>query len=229
MRLLIVEDEPRLGTLLERGLVEEGYAVDRVATKEDALHMLASIGYDLLLLDIMLPDGDGLSICAALRAAGNWTPVLLLTARDAVDDRVRGLDSGADDYLVKPFDFNELLARVRALLRRGAPARPTVLRVGPLTLDPSSREVHVGGAPVPLTRLEFSLLEFLMRAPGQVFSRTDIRAHVWNEEFDGDSNVIDVYIRYLREKIDRRFGLDLIETVRGAGYRIRTDADEPAD
>lgn len=229
MRLLVVEDEPRLGALVERGLREEGYAVDWVTTAEDALHMLDTVRFDLALLDIMLPDGDGLSICAEIRAAGNWTPMLLLTARDAIDDRVRGLDAGADDYLVKPFDFDELLARIRALLRRGATPRPAVLRAGPLELAPGTRVVRVGEELVSLSRLEFTLLEFLMRNPDRVFSRTEIREHVWNESFEGDSNVIDVYIRYLRQKIDRRFGVNLIETIRGAGYRIRADADESAN
>jgi len=226
MRILIVEDERRLGALIERGLKEEGYAVDLVATAEDAQHIINEVAFDLVLLDIMLPDGDGFSICAALRKAGNWTPVLLLTARDGVSDRVKGLDLGADDYLVKPFNFDELLARMRALLRRGAAPRPSVLTAGRLTLDPAMRSVKVGDEPVDLTPLEFSLLEFLMRNPGRVFGRTEIREHVWNETFEGDSNVIDVYVRYLRQKIDRRFGFVLIETVRGVGYRVRTDAAE---
>ena len=224
MRILVVEDEVRMAALLKRGLQEEGYAVDVTETAEDALWMATENPYDAILLDVMLPDGDGFEICRQLRAANRWAPVMLLTARDAVGDRVRGLDAGADDYLTKPFAFDELLARTRALFRRGSVSRPTILRAGPLALDPGTRVTKVSGTDVALTAREFALLEYLMRHPGDVLSRTSIREHVWDFSFDGDSNVVDVYIRYLREKIDRRFGVDLIETVRGAGYRIRQDA-----
>ena len=227
MRILVVEDEVKMAALLKRGLQEEGYAVDVTETAEDALWMATENPYDAILLDVMLPDGDGFEICRQLRAANRWAPVMLLTARDAVDDRVRGLDAGADDYLTKPFAFDELLARTRALFRRGGVARPAILRAGPLALDPSTRVTKVSGIDVALTAREFALLEYLMRHPGEVLSRTSIREHVWDFSFDGDSNVVDVYIRYLREKIDRRFEVDLIETVRGAGYRIRQDATQP--
>ena len=224
MRILIVEDEVKMAALLKRGLQEEGYAVDVSETAEDALWMGTENPYDAILLDAMLPDGDGFDICRKFRAANCWAPVLMLTARDAVDDRIRGLDAGAEDYLTKPFSFGELLARIRALFRRGSAARPAVLRAGPLALDPGTRATTVFGTEIELTQREFTLLEYLMRNPGAVLSRTCIREHIWDFSFDGDSNVVDVYIRYLREKIDRRFGVDLIETVRGAGYRIRQDA-----
>lgn len=217
-----------MGALLKRGLQEEGYAVDLAETAEDALWMGTENPYDAILLDVMLPDGNGFDICRQLRAANCWAPVIMLTARDAVDDRIRGLDAGADDYLTKPFSFAELLARVRALFRRGNVARPAVLRAGPLALDPGTRLTTAFGTEIDLTQREFTLLEYMMRHPGAVLSRTRIREHVWDFSFDGDSNVVDVYIRYLREKIDRRFGLELIETVRGAGYRIRQEPAQPS-
>ena len=224
MRILVVEDEAKMAALLKRGLQEEGYAVDVAATAEDAVWMGTENPYDAIVLDVMLPDSDGFEVCRRLRAAKRWAPVIMLTARDAVSDRVAGLDVGADDYLTKPFSFDELLARTRALLRRGSVERPTVLRSGPLELDPATRKVVVGGSPVELTAREFTLLEYLMRHPGVVLSRTRIREHVWDFSFEGDSNVVDVYVRYLREKIDRAFGLNLIETVRGAGYRLKGDS-----
>lgn len=229
MRILIVEDEAKMAALLRRGLREEGYAVDTTDSAEDAIWLATENPYDAILLDVMLPDGDGFDICRQLRAANQWAPVMMLTARDAVADRVRGLDCGADDYLTKPFSFEELLARTRALLRRGSVPRPAVLRAGPLTLDPGSRATDVHGERVELTAREFTLLEYLMRHPGEVLSRSRIREHVWDFSFDGDSNIVDVYIRYLREKIDRRFGLNLIETMRGAGYRIRQDDVQASD
>jgi two-component system OmpR family response regulator len=177
----------------------------------------------------MLPDGSGFDVCKRLRKAKQWAPVIMLTAKDAVADRVAGLDGGADDYLTKPFSFAELLARLRALLRRGALERVSVLKAGPLQLDPAARTVEVGGSPVELTTREFALLEFFMRHPREVLSRTRIREHVWDFAFEGDSNVVDVYVRYLREKVDRPFGLSLIETVRGAGYRLRSDAVAASD
>jgi two-component system, OmpR family, response regulator len=229
MRVLVVEDEVKMAALLKRGLQEEGYAVDVAATAEDAVWMGTENPYDAIVLDVMLPDSDGFEVCRRLRAAKRWAPVIMLTARDAVADRIAGLDVGADDYLTKPFSFDELLARTRALLRRGAVERPPVLRSGRLELDPSTRKVAVGGSPVDLTAREFTLLEYLMRHPDVVLSRTRIREHVWDFSFEGDSNVVDVYVRYLREKIDRRFGLNLIETVRGAGYRLRGDKVAPSD
>jgi two-component system, OmpR family, response regulator len=228
MRILVVEDEAKMAALLKRGLQEEGYAVDVAATAEDAIWMGTENPYDAIVLDIMLPDSDGFEVCRRLREAKRWAPVIMLTARDAVADRVAGLDIGADDYLTKPFSFDELLARTRALLRRGAVERPTVLRSGPLELDPATRKVVVGASPVELTAREFMLLEYLLRHPGVVLSRTRIREHVWDFSFEGDSNVVDVYVRYLREKIDRPFGLNLIETVRGAGYRLTGDKVAPS-
>jgi two-component system OmpR family response regulator len=221
VRVLVVEDEEKMARLLERGLEEEGYAVDVARDGGEALWLGEETPYDAVILDLMLPDADGFEVCRRLREGGRWAPVLMLTARGAVTDRVHGLDAGADDYLTKPFSFEELLARLRALLRRGAGERPSVLRVGELTLDPATREVRRGDRSIDLTPKEFSLLEYLMRHPGQVLSRTEIREHVWDFAYEGDSNVIDVYIRYLREKVDRPFDRASIETVRGAGYRIR--------
>ena len=223
MRILVVEDETKLAALLRRGLQEENYAVDLAGTAEDTVWMSTETAYDAVILDVMLPDGNGFDVLRRMRAAKRWAPVIMLTARDAVVDRVAGLDGGADDYLTKPFSFDELLARIRALLRRGAKERPAVLSAGPLELDPAAHQVRVSGTALDLTSREFTLLEYLMRHRGIVLSRTRIREHVWDDSFEGDSNVVDVYIRYLREKIDRAFGLELIETVRGTGYRIKGD------
>jgi two-component system OmpR family response regulator len=223
MRILVVEDETKLAALLRRGLQEENYAVDVAGTAEDAVWMGTETAYDAVILDVMLPDGNGFDVLRRMRAAKRWAPVIMLTAKDAVADRVTGLDSGADDYLTKPFSFDELLARIRALLRRGARERPAVISAGPIKLDPAARQVKVKGNAVELTSREFTLLEYLMRHRGAVLSRTRIREHVWDDSFEGDSNIVDVYIRYLRQKIDRAFGLELIETVRGAGYRIKGD------
>ncbi|MFN0192125.1 MAG: response regulator transcription factor [Aestuariivirga sp.] len=221
MRILVVEDEAKMAALLRRGLTEENYAVDIAPSAEEAVFMGTETAYDAIILDVMLPDGNGFDVLARIRKARRWAPVIMLTAKDAIGDRVAGLDGGADDYLTKPFSFDELLARLRALLRRGARERPSILSAGPLELDPAAHKVSVNRIAVDLTSREFTLLEYLMRHRGMVLSRTLIREHVWNESFDGDSNVVDVYIRYLREKIDRAHGLDLIETVRGAGYRIK--------
>jgi len=223
MRILVVEDEPKMAGLLHRGLAEEGYAVDVVRTGTDAVWAATENPCDAILLDVMLPDLDGFDVCRRLRASGNWAPVLMLTARDAVRDRVAGLDAGADDYLTKPFSFSELFARLRALLRRGAAERPSVLQVGDLELDPATHVVARGRSPIKLTAKEFALLEYLMRRAGEVLSRTRLIEHVWDFGYDGDSNVVDVYVRYLREKIDRPFGRNSIETVRGIGYRLRAD------
>jgi two-component system OmpR family response regulator len=223
VRVLVVEDEVKMAALLQRGLREEGYAVDVASDGREALWLATENGYDAIVLDVMLPDVDGFEVCRRLREAGRWSPVLMLTARDGVADRVTGLDAGADDYLTKPFSFAELLARLRALVRRGAPERPATLQVGDLVLDPATRRVVRDGTPVDLTPREFALLEFLMRHPGEVLSRTRLIEHVWDFAFEGDSNVVDVYVRYLREKVDRPFGRDSIETVRGAGYRLREE------
>ena len=224
MRVLVVEDEVKMAGLLRRGLEEEGYAVDAAMDGKEAVWLASENPYDAVVLDVMLPDIDGFEVCRQLRQAGGWSPVLMLTARDAVGDRVAGLDSGADDYLTKPFSFEELFARLRALVRRGGHERPSVLRNGDLTLDPSTREVSRGKATLDLTAKEFSLLEFFMRHPGEVLSRTRLIEHVWDFAYEGDSNVVDVYVRYLREKIDRPFDRESIETVRGAGYRLRAEA-----
>jgi len=219
-RILVVEDAGKLAGLLRRGLAEQGYAVDVAANGSDAVWMGTETAYDAVVLDLVLPDIDGLEVCRRLRERGRWAPVLVLTARDAVADRIRGLDSGADDYLTKPFAFGELLARLRALLRRGTGARPAVLEVGDLRLDPAARTVHRGAARIELTAKEFALLEYLMRHPGQVLSRPRLLEHVWDFGFDGDPHVLSVYVGYLREKIDKPFGRHCLQTVRGMGYRI---------
>ena len=230
MRVLVVEDHGRMAELIERGLEEEGYAVDVVGTGEDGVWMASENEYDAILLDVILPGADGFEVCRRIREAGRWSPILMLTARDAVDDRVRGLDAGADDYLTKPFSFSELLARLRALVRRGAPERTPVLEAGDLTLDPSTHVVHRGDARIDLTAQEFALLEYFMRHRGEVLSRTALIEHVWDFAFEGDSNVVDVYVRYLREKVDRPFGRRSIETVRGSGYRFASEgSDAPSD
>ena len=223
MRLLVVEDDVKMASLLKRGLEREGYAVDLAATGEDALWAGREVPYDAVLLDAMIPAPDGFDVCRQLREAGRWMPVMMLTARDSVDDRVRGLDAGADDYLPKPFSFAELFARLRALLRRDTGERPAVLHAGDLRLDPATRVVSRDQTAILLSAREFSLLELLLRHKGEVLSRTAILDHVWDFAYDGTSNVVDVYVRYVREKIDRPFGCRAIETVRGAGYRLRAD------
>jgi len=223
VRVLIVEDELRMASLIRRGLAGEGLAADVAASADEALWMARAHDYDAVVLDVMLPDLDGFEVCRRLRAAGVWAPVLMLTARDSVDDRVAGLDSGADDYLVKPFAFAELLARLRALARRGEPERPTVLEVGNLRLDPATREVTRGTTPVALSAKEFALLETFMRRPGEVLSLWHLLEHAWDFAYENRSNVIDVYVRRLRRKIDEPFGRESLETVRGAGYRLRWD------
>jgi two-component system OmpR family response regulator len=215
--VLIVEDDLRMASLVRRGLTGEGLAADVAANGEDALWLAQAHPYDAIVLDVMLPGLDGFETCRRLRGAGVWVPVLMLTARDAVEDRVAGLDSGADDYLVKPFVFAELLARLRALARRGEGERPAVLAVGDLRLDPATREVWRVETPVVLSTKEFALLEIFMRRPGQVISRLDLLEHAWDFAYENRSNVVDVYIRRLRRKI----GPEAIETVRGAGYRLR--------
>ena len=223
MRLLVVEDEIKMAGLLVRGLREDGHAVDVARTGDDALWMGQAVEYDAVVLDLMLPGLDGVSVCRAWRENGVWTPVLILTARAGVEDRVAGLDAGADDYLPKPFSFAELNARLRALARRGVSERPAVVEVGDLRLDPAMRQVWRGAVEIQLSTKEFALLDTLMRRAGLVLSRLQLLEHAWDYAYENRSNVVDVYIRYLREKIDRPFGRESIETVRGAGYRLRKD------
>ncbi len=222
VRVLVVEDETKMASLVKRALERESYAVDVVGTGDDALWLATEQEYDAIVLDVMIPAPDGFEVCRRLRRAGRWAPVLLLTARDGVDDRVAGLDAGADDYLPKPFSFAELYARLRALTRRGTPERPVLLRVGDLKLDTATRVVQRGEMPIELSPKEFGLLELFMRHAGEVLTRTMILEHVWDFAYDGTSNVVDVYVRYLREKIDRPFGCTSIETVRGVGYRLQS-------
>ena len=221
MRLLLLEDDIRLAGLLRRGLQAEGHAVDTAASVEDGRWLATENPYDVLVFDVMLPDGDGFALCAEIRRAGIWTPVLMLTARDAVTDRVRGLDVGADDYLVKPFAFAELTARLRALVRRGAPERPTTLTAGALTIDPAARAVEVDGRPLSLSPREYGLLELLVRRAGDVLTRTEIIERVWDWAYDGTSNVVDVYVGYLRAKLAAHPSAPRIETARGVGYVLR--------
>jgi two-component system, OmpR family, response regulator len=223
MRVLVVEDDVKMASLLRRGLVEEGVATDVTAAGDEALRMAGVTDYDAIVLDVMLPGMDGFSVCRRLREAGRWSPVLMLTARDAVDDRVAGLDAGADDYLTKPFSYSELLARLRALVRRGPVERPAELRVGDLRLDPARRQVWRGEAEIQLSPKEFSILETFMRRPGEVLSRFQLLEHAWDYEYENRSNVVDSYIRLLRRKVDRPFGVQSIETVRGVGYRLREE------
>jgi two-component system, OmpR family, response regulator len=223
MRVLIVEDELRMASLIRRGLIKEGLAADIAANGEDALWMVDSLTYDAIVLDVMLPGMSGFETCRRLRNDGVWVPVLMLTARDSVDDRVAGLDSGADDYLVKPFAFAELLARLRALARRGELERPSVLEVGDLRLDPATRGVWRGSTEIQLTSKEFALLETFMRRPDHVLSRLHLLEHAWDFAYENRSNIVDVYIRHLRSKIDQPFGRHSLETIRGAGYKLRAD------
>jgi len=212
-----------MAALVRRGLTEDGHSVDVASTGKEALVMAGATEYDAIVLDVMLPGIDGFEVCRRLRRESIRTPVLMLTARDAVEDRVAGLDTGADDYLIKPFSFAELLARLRALARRGPVERPPVLEVGSLRLDPATHQVWRGETEIQLSTKEFALLEIFMRRPGQVLSRFDLLEHAWDYAYENRSNVIDVYIRYLRNKVDRPFGVSSIETVRGSGYRLRVD------
>jgi two-component system, OmpR family, response regulator len=223
MRLLVVEDDVKLARVLHRGLEQEGYAVDLAVTGAEALDHAGENDYDAIVLDLMLPGRDGFEVCRQLRTDGVWSPVLMLTARDAVEDRVAGLDAGADDYLRKPFSFAELLARLRALQRRGSGERPTVVEVGDLRLDPATRQVWRGDTEIKLSAKEFNLLEAFMNRPEQVLSRDRLLEHAWDFAYEPRSNVVDVYVRYLRDKIDRPFGRASLETVRGLGYRLRAD------
>ena len=220
MRVLVVEDHTRMADVLRRGLVEAGLSVDIAANGTDALWRAGESDYDAIVLDLGLPDVDGLEVLRRLRSGGNWAPVLVLTARDGLADRVSGLDLGADDYLVKPFALAELLARLRALRRRAPAERPAVVVVGGLALDPASHEVRRSGTLIPLTPKEFALLEVFARHPGEVLSKTYLVEHCWDDAFDLDSNVVEVYVGYLRRKIDDPFGVRSLVTVRGAGYRL---------
>src|SRR5689334_3776619 len=227
MRILIVEDSAKMARLLKKGLDRQGYAVDVVGSGQDAVWMASENDYDAIVLDVILDVGaepiDGFEVCRRLRRASRWPPVLMVTARDAVEDRVYGLDAGADDYLTKPFSLDELLARLRALMRRGVAERPAVLRVGDLSLDPARHEVLRRGRVIELTPTEFALLEYLMRRPGEVLTRATLVEHVWDFAFEGDPRIVNVYIRSLRDKIDRPFKRASLETVRGLGYRMRDD------
>jgi two-component system OmpR family response regulator len=223
MRVLVVEDEVKMAGLIRRGLRADGMLADVAIKGEDALWMAGATAYDAIVLDVMLPGIDGFEVCRRLRQQAVWAPVLMLTARDAVEDRVQGLDTGADDYLTKPFSFAELAARLRALARRGPIEHPAVLRAGDLHLDPSSRRVWREGTDIALSAREYALLEAFMRRPGQLLDRFQLLEHAWEYDYENRSNVVDVYVRYLREKVDRPFGVESIETVRGAGYRLRAD------
>jgi two-component system, OmpR family, response regulator len=224
MRVLIVEDEARMATAIRRGLQAEGVVADVAARGEDALWMAGSTEFDAVILDVMLPGIDGFETCQRLRDDGVWAPIIMLTARDAIEDRVEGLDRGADDYLVKPFSLAELLARLRALGRRGKSERPQVLEVGDLRLDPATLQVWRGDQEIRLSHKEFVLLETFMRHPGEVLSKFQLLERAWDYDYENRSNVVEVYVRYLREKVDRPFGVESIETVRGAGYRLRKAA-----
>jgi two-component system OmpR family response regulator len=223
VRVLIVEDEAKMAGLIRRGLEREGMAVDVAGDGEEGLWKAEAVEYDAIVLDLMLPGIDGLEVCRRLRESGIWSSILMLTARDAVGDRVAGLDRGADDYLTKPFSYAELLARLRAIVRRGRPQRPTELRAGDLRLDPATRQVWRQGTEVALSAKEFALLETFMRRKGEVLSRFQLIEHAWHYEYENRSNIVDSYVRFLREKIDRPFGVESIETVRGVGYRLRRD------
>jgi two-component system, OmpR family, response regulator len=225
MRLLVVEDEQRLAAGLRKGLEAEGFAVDVAYNGTDALWMARENPFDAIVLDVMLPGANGYQVCRTLRSESNWTPILMLTAKIGVWDEVEGLDTGADDYLAKPFSYAVLVARLRALLRRGARPRPTVLEVGDLRLDPAARDVWRGGAQIALTPREFAILEYFLHHPGEVLSKQDILDHIWDFDFDGDPNIIEVYVRRLRTKLHRSEERPVIETIRGAGYRLVVDRE----
>jgi two-component system OmpR family response regulator len=220
VKILVVDDEPKMAQLLRRGLVEHGSVVEVATTGQEAIACASAGGFDVILLDVMLPDMEGFEACRRMRDSRVWTPVLMLTARTAVHDRIRGLDAGADDYLPKPFALDELLARIRALARRGAVERPTSLAVGDLCLDPATRRVFRGEQEIALSAKEMALLEVFLRRPEQVLTREQLLEHAWDMAFESRSNVVDVYIRYLREKIDRPFARNSLQTVRGIGYRL---------
>ena len=224
MRILVIEDSQKMASLLRRGLTEEGYAVDIALNGVDGVWLATEESFDAIVLDVVLPDIDGFEVCRRLRRAGRWAPLVMLTARDDVSDRVRGLDAGADDYLTKPFAFEELFARVRSLVRRGPHERSPVLEIGDLMLDPAEHSVRRGSEPVRLTPREFALLHYFMQHPREALTRARLLEHVWDFAFDGDPNIVDVYVGYLRDKIDRPFGRASIETVRGVGYRLQNES-----
>jgi DNA-binding response OmpR family regulator len=223
VRVLVVEDEEALATSLRRGLEADGFAVDVALNGTDGLWMAQENAYDAIVLDIMLPGVNGFQVCARLRSSEIWTPILMLTAKDGELDEAEALDTGADDYLTKPFSHLVLVAHLRALMRRGHPARPAILEAGDLRLDPGSRRCWRGQVEVELTTREMSVLEFLLRHRGQVVSKREMLEHIWDDDFDGDANIVEVYVRYLRKKIDVPFGRHAIETVRGSGYRLAAD------
>jgi two-component system OmpR family response regulator len=225
MRLLVVEDEQRLAAGLRKGLEAEGFAVDVAHNGTDGLWMARENPFDAIVLDVMLPGVNGYQVCRTLRGEGNWTPILMLTAKDGVWDEVEGLDTGADDYLAKPFAYAVLIARLRALLRRGARPRPTIVEVGDLRLDPAARRVWLGAEEIGLTTREFAILEYLLHHPDQVLAKRDILAHIWDFDFDGDPNIVEVYVRRLRTKLARSEDRPVIETIRGAGYRLVASDD----
>jgi two-component system OmpR family response regulator len=223
MRVLVIEDEPKLAGLMQSGLEEEGYAVDQTGSGVEAVWLATEQDYDVILLDLGLEDMDGIEVCRTLRDADVWSPIVVVTARDDIQDRVALLDVGADDYLAKPISFDELLARIRAVVRRGNPRRPAILSVNDLVLDPATKRVARDSVEIALTAKEFALLEYFLRNFDRVLHRRELIEHVWDFAFEGDSRIVDVYVRYLRQKIDEPFGTDTIETVRGSGYRLRGD------
>jgi DNA-binding response OmpR family regulator len=225
VRVLVVEDEVRLAEALRTGLQAEGFAADVAHDGEEGLHLAVERGYDAIVLDVMLPKLNGYRVCQRLRAAGNWVPVLMLSAKDGEYDQAEGLDVGADDYMVKPFSYVVLVARLRALIRRGRPERPALLLAGDLRLDPARHAVSRGESPIDLTPREFALLEYLLRRRDEVVAKQDILEHVWDAHYDGDPNVVEVYVGYLRRKIDAPFGRRSLQTVRGAGYRLVGNGD----
>lgn len=220
MRILVVEDEEHLAEAIGRGLVAEGFSVDVASTGDEGLERARATNYDAILLDILLPGVNGFKVCATLREEGNWTPIIMLTAKDGELDEAEALDTGADDFISKPFSFVVLLAHIRALLRRGRRERPTVLRAGDLTLDPAEHRCRRGKVDIALTVREFALLEYLLQFAGDAVSKQDLLTHVWGEGFEGDPNIVEVYASYLRKKIDQPFGRAALETIRGIGYRI---------
>jgi len=229
VRLLVIEDDARLADQLRRGFKAEGYATDCTGTAEDARWLATENDYDAVVLDIGLPDGDGFSLCADLRSMGRWAPIVMLTARTAVPDRIRGLDVGADDYVLKPFSFAELSARIRALVRRGAPERPSIVRAGPLELDRAQHAIRFHGRPLALSVREFALLELFMRRPNEVQTRAEIIEHVWDWAYDGTSNVVDWHVMALRQRLGSDPSAPRIETVRGVGYVLRPTGTDPAE
>ena len=229
MRILLIEDDADVAGFIRKGLIEKAYAVDVVTDGEEALYTASVSTYDAIILDLMIPGPDGMEVCRSLRQSGSTVPILMLTARDSVDDKIAGLDAGADDYLGKPFEFGELLARLRALLRRGGATLSRVMTVGPLEIDTSSHRVKMDGQALTLTTKEYSVLEYLARSAGRIVTREDLAEHVWNQEFDPFTNLIEVYINRLRRQLERASPIKLIQTIRGAGYMLEAGMDGPPD